>query len=83
MYTAFTATVMGLGPSAKSRCGAEEQTVDHILDSCPLCHLLNGTLGLAALDGDIVDWLKRIATEHLMTRSAHENEEDCNCLFIS
>jgi len=32
-------------PSANYRCGAEEQTADHILASCPMYHSLNGTLG--------------------------------------
>jgi len=31
---------------------------DIILDSCPLYHPPNGTLGLAALDDDTVDWLR-------------------------
>jgi len=29
------------------------------INSCPLYHPPNGTLGLAALDNDTVDWLKR------------------------
>jgi len=48
-----------LMPSANCRCGAEEQTADYILASCPLYHPPNGTLGMAALDDDTVDWLKR------------------------
>jgi len=40
------------------RCGAEEQMADHILASCPLYHHPNGTVGLAALDDDTVDWLQ-------------------------
>jgi len=38
-----------------------EQTADQILASCPLYHPPYGTLGLAALDDDTVDWLKRTA----------------------
>jgi len=48
----------GLVPLAKCSCGAEEQTADHILTSCPLYHSPKGTLGLAALDDDTVDWLQ-------------------------
>jgi len=44
-------------PSANCRCGAEEQTAAHILASCPQYHPPNGTVGLAALDNDTVDWL--------------------------
>jgi len=47
-----------LVPSADCRCGEEEQTADHILASCPLYHPPNGTLGLAALDDNTVDWLQ-------------------------
>jgi len=50
-----------LVPLANCRCRAEKQTTDHILASCPLYHLISGTLGLAALDDDTVDWLQ--ATE--------------------
>jgi len=46
-------------PSANYRCGVEKQTADHILASCPVYHPPNGTLGLAALDDDTVDRLKR------------------------
>jgi len=51
----------GLVPLANCRCGAKKQTADHILASCPLYHPPNGTLGLAALDDDTVNWLKRTA----------------------
>jgi len=48
----------GLMPSANCSCGAEEQTADHILASCPLYHPPNGTLGLVALGYDTVEWLQ-------------------------
>jgi len=48
----------GLVPSTNCKCGAEEQTADHILASCPQYHPPNGTLDLAALDDDTVDWLQ-------------------------
>jgi len=51
----------GLVPSVNYKCGAEEQTDDHILASCYLYQSPNGKLGLAALDDDTVDWLKRTA----------------------
>jgi len=51
----------GLVPSANCRCGAEEQTADHILACCLLYHPPNRALGLAALDNNTVDWLKRTA----------------------
>jgi len=51
----------GLVPSANCRCGAEEQTADHMLASCPLYYPPNATLDLVALDDGTVDWLKRTA----------------------
>jgi len=51
----------GLVSSTNCICGAEEQTADQILASCPLYHPPNGTLGLTALDDDTVDWLKTTA----------------------
>jgi len=61
----------GLVPSANCRCGAEEQTADHILASCSLYHPSNGKLGLAALDDDTVDWLKTTSDG---TIDPHEEE---------
>jgi len=59
----FRSTVhkWGLVPSANCRCGAEEQMADHILASCPLYQPPNGTLRLATLDDDTVDWLQTTA----------------------
>jgi len=52
----------GLVSLANCRCGAEEQTADYILASCPLYYPPNGKLGLVALDDDTVqDWLKTTA----------------------
>jgi len=52
----------GLMPSAYcSSYGAEEQTANHILASCPLNHPPKGTLGLVALDDDTVDRLQKTA----------------------
>jgi len=51
----------GLVPSANCRCGAEEQTVYHILASCTLYHPPIDKLGLAILDDDSVDWFKTTA----------------------
>jgi len=51
----------GLVPSANCSCGAEQQTADHILASCPLYHLPNGTLDLAGIVDGTANWLKRTA----------------------
>jgi len=52
---------MGFGALGELQLRRDEQTADHILASCPLYHPLKGTLGLAALDDDTVDWLQTIA----------------------
>jgi len=62
----------GLVPSANCRCGAEEQTADHILPSCTLYHPPNLTLGLMALDDDTVEWrglASDSSNQHLMTQN--------------
>jgi len=51
----------GLLSSANCKCGAEEQTADHILASCPLYHPPNVILGLAAFNDDTVDRLQTTA----------------------
>jgi len=61
-YPAQQSAQMELGALGEHcRCGAEKQTTDHILASCPLYHPPSGTLGLATLDDDTVDWLKTTA----------------------
>jgi len=68
----------GLVPSVNCSFGAEEQTADHMLASCPLYHPPNGTLGLAALDDDSVDWLQTTALAPDNTKSAQTKKEDGN-----
>jgi len=48
----------GLVLLANCSCRSAEQTTVHTLDSCPLYYPPNGTIGLAALNDDTVDWLK-------------------------
>jgi len=61
--------------------GSREATADHILASCPLYHLSNGTLRLAALDDDTVDWLKRTALN--IWWQYHPNQEkEAICLWL-
>ena len=48
----------GLAQSATCDCGAEEQTVDHVVLDCPVFRLPHGTLGLRNLDDETLQWLK-------------------------
>jgi len=50
---------MGLGAFGELQMRSRGATADHILAFCSLYHLPNGILGLAALDDNTVDWLKR------------------------
>ena len=38
-------------------CGAEEQTADHVVTSCPIYHHPNGARGLMADDENLANWL--------------------------
>jgi len=60
----------------------EERTADHILASF-LYHLPIETLGLAALDDDTVDWLKKNCTQRLMTRSAQTKKRRITRMMLA
>ena len=47
----------GLSSSAACDCGAELQTADHIIHSCPLYRPPNGMEGLLLLDEATTEWL--------------------------
>ena len=47
----------GMAPTAACECGAEEQTADHVITSCPIYSHPNGARGLAAVDESLLTWL--------------------------
>jgi hypothetical protein len=47
----------GLAANAACECGAENQTADHIISSCPIYRAPDGTHGLSVLDDESVTWL--------------------------
>jgi len=49
---------MGLGAHGKLQMRNSGANTDYTLASCPLYHPPNGTLDLAALDDDTVDWFQ-------------------------
>ena len=53
----------GLAPTAACECGAEEQTADHVILSCPIYRAPNGVRGLACLDDSSVTWLLEVCPE--------------------
>ena len=47
----------GLAPSPNCKCGATEQTADHVISSCLIYHVPRGTRGLQILDDATRCWL--------------------------
>ena len=43
----------GLAPSPNCKCGASEQTADHVLTACPIHRAPHGARGLTVLDNEI------------------------------
>ena len=54
----------GLASSPLCDCG-EQQTIEHIVDSCPLTKLDGGLLSLHEAEVDAISWLKTTATKAL------------------
>ena len=50
----------GLVPSLNCKCGASEQTADHILTVCPIHRAPHGARGLTVLDDETQCWLNDI-----------------------
>jgi len=49
--------------SAAYECGAEEQTVDHVVLQCPIQRPPHGLHGLAVLDVEAIEWLLNTCPE--------------------
>ena len=47
----------GMASSAVCECGAEEQTVDHLIANCPIHGYANGAHGLAQANENLMTWL--------------------------
>ena len=53
----------GMASSAAYECGAEEQTVDHVVLHCPIHRPPHGLHGLTVLDDETIEWLFNICPE--------------------
>ena len=53
----------GVVSSAACECGAEEQTVNHVVLQCPIHRLPQGLHGLTVLDDETTEWLLNICPE--------------------
>ena len=47
----------GMASSAPCECGAEEQTVGHVVLQCPIHRPPHGLHGLTVLDDETIEWL--------------------------
>jgi len=47
----------GMASSAACECGAEEQTVDHVVLQCPINRPSHGLHRLTVLDDETIEWL--------------------------
>ena len=50
----------GMASTGACECGAEEQTVDHLITTCPMYRYPNGAQGLVQVDENLVAWLSDI-----------------------
>jgi len=46
-----------MASSAACECGAEEQTVDHVVLQCPIHRPPHGLHSLMVLDDETIEWL--------------------------
>ena len=53
----------GMVSSAACECGAEEQTVDHVVLQCPIYRPPHGLHGLTVLDDETTEWLLNTCPE--------------------
>jgi len=53
----------GMASSAACDCGAEEQTVDHVVLQCPIHRPPHGLHGLTVLDDETTEWLLNTCPE--------------------
>jgi len=53
----------GMASSAACECGAEEQTIDHVVLQCPIHRPPHRLLGLTVLDDETIEWLLNTCPE--------------------
>jgi len=53
----------GMASSAACECGAEDQTVDHVVLQCPIHRPPHGLDGLTVLDDETTEWLLNTCPE--------------------
>ena len=63
----------GMVPSAACECGAEEQTVDHVVLQCAIHRPPHGLHGLTVLDDVTIEWVLNICPETLCGQAVDSN----------
>ena len=66
----------GMSSSAACECGAEEQTVDHVVLQCPIDRPPHGLHGLTVLDDETIEWL-------LNTCPGSNDDEEVLKIYVS
>jgi len=52
-----------MASSMTNECGAEEQTVDHVVLQCPIYRSRRGLYGRTILDDETIEWLVNTSPE--------------------
>jgi len=60
-------------PSAACECGAEEQTVDHVVLQCAIHRPPHGLHGLTVLDDETIEWVLNTCPETLCGQAVDSN----------
>ena len=70
--------IWGMASSVACECGAEEQTVDHVVLQCPIHRPPHGLHGLMVLDDKTIEWLLNTCPEiyrgQAVDKRTHSNE---------
>jgi len=61
-----------MASSAACECGAEEQTVDHVVLQCPIHRPPHGLHGLTVLDDETTEWLLNTCLEVKQGRAMYK-----------
>ena len=69
----------GMAFTAVCECGAKEQTAEHVLTSCPICHHPNAVRALLDVGKNLLTWVMETCPAFSGTfssRSSPPNEEE-------
>ena len=78
----------GLAPSPNCKCGASEQTAEHVLTACPIHRASHGKRGLTVLDEETRCWLNNTqpasdSGNAVVWGSKRINPRPQSCLYLT